>query len=88
MSRVRKPSRSDGPCAIAYVRVSTEEQAIGGVSLDVQRASARKYCELHGLPLDHIYADEGISGKRADNRPGLQDAIRCWCSEIVGCRLR
>ena len=80
MSRTRRSDQSDGPCAIAYVRVSTEEQAIGGVSLDAQRASARKYCELHGLTLDHIYADEGISGKRADNRPGLQDAIRATSS--------
>ena len=76
MTRAHRAERIDGPTAFAYVRVSTEEQAIGGVSLDAQRASAKKYCELHGLTLDHIYADEGISGKRADNRPGLQDAIR------------
>jgi len=75
-----RQSASDGPRAVAYVRVSTEEQAIGGVSLDAQRASARKYCDLHGLRLDHIFADEGISGKRADNRPELQEAIRAACS--------
>ena len=76
----RSPKSTDEPFAVAYVRVSTEEQVVGGVSLDAQRASARKYCELHGLQLDHIYADEGISGKRADNRPGLQEAIRAACS--------
>jgi len=31
------------------------------------------------LALAHIYADEGLSGKRADNRPGLQQAIDDAC---------
>ena len=36
--------------AIGYVRVSTEEQANQGVSLDAQRAKIAAYCRLHGLP--------------------------------------
>ena len=51
-----------------------------GVSLDAQRAKVAAYCGLHGLSLVHIHADEGISGKRADNRPGLQEAINDACS--------
>lgn len=27
----------------------------------------------------HVYADEGVSGKRADNRPGLQAALAEAC---------
>ena len=82
MARTRRSAPADnGPTAYAYVRVSTEEQAVGGVSLAAQRASARKYCDLHGLHLAHIHADEGLSGKRADNRPGLQDAIQAACSD-------
>jgi len=65
--------------AIGYVRVSTEAQAAEGVSLDAQRAKVAGYCGLHGLALAHIYADEGLSGKRADNRPGLQQAIDDAC---------
>ncbi len=80
MGRARRSAPAEAPGAIAYARVSTEEQARGGVSLDVQRASARKYCDLHCLRLDRIYADEGISGKRADNRPELQEAIQAACS--------
>ena len=78
--RARRSVPAEAPEAIAYARVSTEEQARGGVSLDAQRAAARKYCDLHGLRLDRIYADEGISGNRADNRPELQEAIRAACS--------
>src|SRR5690348_12261484 len=65
--------------AIGYVRVSTEEQAAEGVSLEAQRAKVVAYCGLHGLSLDQTYADEGLSGKRADNRPGLQSAIIHTC---------
>ena len=65
--------------AIGYVRVSTEEQAMEGVSLDAQRAKVVAYCGLHGHELAQTYADEGLSGKRADNRPGLQHAISHTC---------
>jgi site-specific DNA recombinase len=61
---------------LGYVRVSTEEQATAGVSLDAQRAKVRAYCDLHDLTLVDVVADEGVSGKRADNRPGLQEALR------------
>ena len=67
------------PTAIGYVRVSTEEQATEGVSLDAQRAKVLAYCGLHSLGLAQTYADEGLSGKRADNRPGLQSAITHAC---------
>jgi DNA invertase Pin-like site-specific DNA recombinase len=71
--------RESGGVAIGYVRVSTEEQAAEGVSLEAQRAKVLAYCGLHGLGLAQTYADEGISGKRADNRPGLQGAITHTC---------
>lgn len=62
------------------MRVSTEEQATGGVSLAAQRESIATYCRLHRLELAHIHADEGISGKRADNRPGLAEAVAAACA--------
>ena len=37
------------------------------------------YCGLHGHALAQTYADKGLSGKRADNRPGLQNAITHAC---------
>ena len=67
--------------AVGYIRVSTEEQVLGGVSLDAQRAKIADYCALHELGLDRVLADEGRSGKRADNRPGLSEAIEWACRE-------
>jgi site-specific DNA recombinase len=65
--------------AVGYVRVSTEEQATEGVSLDAQRDKIKAYCDLHGLDLAGIHADEGISGKAVGNRPGLQAALKAVC---------
>jgi site-specific DNA recombinase len=61
--------------AIGYVRVSTQEQAIEGVSLDAQRDRLRSYCKVNGIRLVDIVADEGISGSTLE-RPGLQAALR------------
>lgn len=62
--------------ALGYIRVSTEGQVKDGVSLEAQEAKIRAYCEVNDLALVNIYADEGMSGKRADNRPALQDALK------------
>jgi DNA invertase Pin-like site-specific DNA recombinase len=59
---------------IGYIRVSTEEQAGHGVSLDAQRAKLAAYAALYELELTETIADAGASGKHM-NRPGLQDAL-------------
>ena len=61
--------------AAAYIRVSTDDQA--ELSPDSQLVEIRKYAEREGylLPDEHIYSDEGISGKKADKRPGFQQMI-------------
>jgi len=74
-----KTAKKTAKIAIGYVRVSTARQADEGVSLDAQRAKIAAYCDLHGLELGIIHADEGISGGRADNRPGLQRALTDVC---------
>lgn len=61
--------------AIGYVRVSTAGQAADGVSLDAQRARIAAAAAAAGLELIAVHADEGLSGKRADNRPGLVAAL-------------
>ena len=65
---------NDTKAAIGYVRVSTQEQATEGVSLDAQRDRIRAYCKLHAIKLIDIKADEGISGGTL-KRPGLQAAL-------------
>ncbi len=65
--------------AIGYVRVSTAGQAAEGVSLEAQRARIAAAAAAAGLELVAIHADEGLSGKRADNRPGLVAALEAAC---------
>lgn len=65
--------------AIGYIRVSTDSQADDGVSLDAQRERIIDYCTRQNIALATIEADEGLSGKRADNRPGLRKALKAVC---------
>jgi DNA invertase Pin-like site-specific DNA recombinase len=46
-----------------------------GVSLDAQEAKIRAWADLNNVSEVIIFRDEGISGKRSDNRPGLQAAL-------------
>ena len=60
--------------AVGYVRVSTEQQGIEGVSLEAQRAKIGAWALANDYDLVAVYVDV-ISGKRADNRPELQRAL-------------
>lgn len=56
-----------------YIRVSTQEQKLHGLSLDAQRDALRRYAEAHGLNIIEWYEDEGISGRKLiRRRPALQ----------------
>lgn len=62
------------PRVIGYTRVSTEEQARGGLSLEAQEGKIRSYCELYELDLLRVIADPGASGKSLD-RPGVAEVL-------------
>lgn len=53
------------PRAVVYVRVSTEEQARGGVSLDAQEERVRAYCQMAGLKVEALIREEAVSGSIA-----------------------
>jgi site-specific DNA recombinase len=61
---------------LIYSRVSTDEQAKEGQSIDAQIKLCKAYMEQNGYVLakDGIYKDEGKSGSNT-NRPGLQDLL-------------
>ena len=67
--------------AVGYVRVSTEGQATGGVSLDAQKAKIAAWADLNGYALGSVHVDAGLSGGRADNRPALQAALAEACQK-------
>lgn len=63
--------------AALYMRVSTEEQARHGDSIEAQRQALRKYAEDHNLTVIGEYADEGISGQKpVRKRPALSEMLR------------
>ena len=61
--------------AIGYIRVSTEEQAAYGISLDAQRAKIAAYALTNDLVLVDIIEDAGKSAKDL-KRPGVQQVLR------------
>jgi site-specific DNA recombinase len=61
---------------VGYVRVSTEEQATEGVSLDAQRERLAAYALAHNAELIAIESDEAVSGKVSpEKRSGLATAL-------------
>lgn len=51
-----------------YIRVSTEEQALHGYSIEAQKAALMKYAKEHNMEIVEIYVDEGISARKKYNR--------------------
>jgi DNA invertase Pin-like site-specific DNA recombinase len=45
-----------------YCRVSTQQQASEGESLEVQRRQIEGYALMHGLKVDNVVVEEGVSG--------------------------
>jgi len=68
-----------GSKAIGYIRVSTDQQVLDGVSLDAQQAKVRAWAAVNDYDLVSVYVDAGLSGGRADNRPQLQAALDHVC---------
>jgi len=77
--------------AVGYARVSLEEQAREGLSLEDQRSKIEKYCSLVGLELVECFEDPGVSAtKPLGTRPAgsrLLQRTSADATEIVGVRL-
>ena len=58
-----------------YIRVSTEDQAKEGYSLEVQREYLESFAEREGLEIFKAYQDDGISGYTT-KRPALQELLK------------
>lgn len=73
MADDRTPSRPVKPWVL-YVRVSTDDQADAGVSLDMQRESCRSYAKARGWAVIAEEVDDGYSGATL-KRPGIERAL-------------
>lgn len=57
--------------AVIYARVSTEEQASEGYSIEAQKQLLQEYAKQRNIQIIDEYIDEGKSGKSIDGRPEL-----------------
>lgn len=60
---------------IGYVRVSTEQQAKEGVSIDNQIERIKSYCDYKGYEFTEVIKDEGISGGKNREREGFVNIL-------------
>lgn len=74
-----KPKALKRKCCVGYVRVSTDDQAMNGCSLESQEARIRAWAQAHDYNVLGIYRDEGISGGKLCNRPAAQQVIDKAC---------
>ena len=65
---------------LGYSRVSSEEQAQHGISVDAQRTILEGYAAMTSSTIQ-IYEDAGYSGKNT-NRPALQQLLAA-CRDLV-----
>lgn len=57
-----------------YTRVSTTTQAEKGYGLDVQEKAIRAYAAEHGIEIERVFTDKGISGT-TESRPELDELL-------------
>jgi DNA invertase Pin-like site-specific DNA recombinase len=81
----RRRRNNDNKTAVAYIRVSTEEQVSEGVSLEAQEATLRAYCTMRNMELVDLVADPGVSaGKPLADREGGRRVLELVRSGQVG----
>lgn len=74
--RRRRTVERPSDTAIAYCRVSTEEQVASGAGLGAQRTAIETYAAARGWTITEWCIDEGVSGsKPPEERPELGRAL-------------
>ncbi len=77
-NRTSSPKHGTYPqgCTLAYLRVSTSEQADSGAGLDAQRTAITAYATRNGLRIDKWFIDPGVRGSVPPlQRPALSEAL-------------
>jgi DNA invertase Pin-like site-specific DNA recombinase len=65
---------------VTYCRVSTEGQALEGISLEAQAHKLSQWASLNDCEIIGSFEDAGLSGTRSD-RPGLAAAMDLACKQ-------
>src|SRR5882757_6737087 len=63
--------------AIAYLRVSTQQQHRSGLGIEAQRATVQRFAEVEGLTIigEFVEAETGKGADALDRRPQLAAAL-------------
>jgi DNA invertase Pin-like site-specific DNA recombinase len=72
--------------AAIYTRVSTEDQAKDGFSLDAQLDKLRSYCKARDWKISGEYIDDGYSGRNIKHRPAyntMMEEMDKWDALLV-----
>ncbi|MFA4942626.1 MAG: recombinase family protein, partial [Patescibacteria group bacterium] len=64
---------------IIYYRVSTEDQAQSGVSLEQQKNACLEYAQKHNIEILEMFHDDGVSAKTIE-RAGLKELLK-YCAK-------
>lgn len=62
--------------AALYARVSTEEQATEGFSINAQIEEIETYAQKNNMEIVARYVDEGVSGKNISGRPEMKRLLK------------
>src|SRR6185295_17243123 len=79
---MKRPIIADLTVAVAYIRVSTEDQNLGP---DAQRASVAAWAARQGVRVAAWFTDKGVSGgKPVEDRPALLAALQALRTHRAG----
>ena len=82
MAGRRRKVPADQKLVVGYVRVSTDEQALGP---EAQREAIESWCSREAAELVAVFADLGVSGGTpVEKRPGLNRALDAINREGAG----
>lgn len=84
---MKNEKATPGIRAALYIRVSTEEQAVHGLSIEAQREALDAWAKENRIQVVGHYVDAGISARKpASKRPELQrllEDVRCGRIDLI-----
>jgi DNA invertase Pin-like site-specific DNA recombinase len=81
-SKGKRSKAGDKRIAVAYLRVSTDDQALGP---EAQRAAIERWAIARGVTVAAWFCDQGVSGAAPlDRRPGLLAALAALAAHGAG----
>jgi DNA invertase Pin-like site-specific DNA recombinase len=84
MAGRKRKAPADPKKVVGYVRVSTDEQALGP---EAQKVAIREWCRANGVVLVAVHEDLGVTGATpVEKRPGLNaalDSLAVACAGVL-----